>query len=97
MIYFIYYLVYLWSDSFTGAKDPLKFASLSTCGFVAQLVVAPNRYLGGTGSSLRRSLNFFSGFNFCNCFNYHLVVKINSLLVIMHRSNMIYLYMLFVH
>ena len=31
-----------------GTKNPLKFASLLTCGFVAQLVVAPkqNLYLG---------------------------------------------------
>ena len=44
--YIICYQTLLW-----GAKNPLKFASLPTCGFVAQLVAAPNRYLGGMGSS----------------------------------------------
>ena len=41
----------------------LNFASLPTCGFVAQLVLAPNRYLGGTGSSPVEA-RIFSGFNF---------------------------------
>ena len=36
-----------------GTKNPQKFASLPICGFihVVQLVVVPNQYLGGTGSS----------------------------------------------
>ena len=38
MNYFIYYLI---KTPLRGRKDPLKFASLPTCGFVAQLVERP--------------------------------------------------------
>lgn len=33
-------------------KNPLKYAQLSTCGLVTQLVVAPNNHLGGMGLNL---------------------------------------------
>ena len=40
MIYFIYIISVIKTPS-RGRKDPLKFASLPTCGFVAQLVERP--------------------------------------------------------
>ena len=45
-----------------GTKNPLKFASLPTCGFVAQLVVqvcSAQPVPGRHGFKPRRSLNFF--------------------------------------
>ena len=48
-IIWFFSIYYLWSNSFAGAGNPLKFASLQARGFAAPLVEAHNRYLGGKG------------------------------------------------
>ena len=65
--------------SFQGTKNPLKFASLLTCGFVPQLVVAPNQYLylGGMSSSPLEARTFF-WLQFLQCLNRILLTRINS-------------------
>ena len=71
-----------------GRKDPLKFASLPTCGFVAQLVERPTSIWEARVQAPSKP-EFFSGFFFCNFFNCSLPARINSLLIT-RRSNMIY-------
>ena len=72
-----------------GRKDPLKFASLPTCGFVAQLVERPTSIWEARVQAPSKP-EFFSGFFFCNFFNCSLPARINSLLIT-RTSNMIYL------
>ena len=64
-----------------GRKDPLKFASLPTCGFVAQLVERPTSIWEARVQAPSKT-EFFSGFFFCNFFNCSLPARINSLLII---------------
>ena len=64
-----------------GRKDPLKFASLPTCGFVAQLVERPTSIREARVQSPSKPEFFFSGFFFCNFFNCSLPARINSLLI----------------
>ena len=71
-----------------GRKDPLKFASLPTCGFVAQLVERPTSIWEARVQAPSKP-EFFSGFFFCNFFNCSLPARINSSLIT-RRSNMIY-------
>ena len=75
-----------------GRKDPLKFASLPTCGFVAQLVERPTSIREAWVQAPSKP-EFFSGFNFCNCFNCSLPLKISSLLIT-RRSDNIYSYII---
>ena len=58
----------LWLDSSTGKKNPLKYAPVPKCGFVAQLLVAPALYLGDVGSNQVEAWIFFT-FLCCNCLN----------------------------
>ena len=58
----------LWLDSSTGKKNPLKYAPVPKCGFVAQLLVAPALYLGDVGSNHVEAWIFFT-FLCCNCLN----------------------------
>ena len=58
---------------------PLKFASLPTCGFVAQLVERPTSIWEARVQAPSKP-EFFSGFFFCNFFNCSLPARINSLL-----------------
>ena len=62
-----------------GRKDPLKFASLPTCGFVAQLVERPTSIWEARVQAPSKP-EIFSGFFFCNFFNCSLPARINSLL-----------------
>ena len=79
-----------------GRKDPLKFASLPTCGFVAQLVERPTSIWEARVQAPSKP-EFFSGFFFCNFFNWGLPARINSSLI-NRRSNMIYfIYYLWQH
>ena len=63
-----------------GRKDPLKFASLPTCGFVAQLVERPTSIWEARVQAPSKH-EFFSGFFFCNFFNCSLPARINSSLI----------------
>ena len=63
-----------------GRKDPLKFTSLPTCGFVAHLVERPTSIREARVQALSKP-DFFSGFLFCNFFNCSLPARINSLLI----------------
>ena len=85
MNYFIYYLI---KTPLRGRKDPLKFASLPTCGFVAQWVERPTSIREARVQAPSKP-EFFSGFFFCNFFNCSLPARINSLLIT-RRSNMNY-------
>ena len=71
-----------------GRKDPLKFASLPTCGFVAQLVERPTSIWEARVQAPSKP-EIFSRFFFCNFFNCSLPARINSLLIT-RRSNMNY-------
>ena len=92
MIYFIYYFVI--KTPLRGRKDPLKFASLPTCGFVAQLVERPTSIREARVQAPSKP-EFFSGFFFCNFFNCSLPARINSLLII-RRSKYDLFHILFV-
>ena len=61
-----------------GRKDPLKFASLPTCGFVAQLVERPTSIWEARVQAPSKPEIFFSGFFFCNFFNCSLHARIYS-------------------
>ena len=61
-----------------GRKNPLKFASLPTCGFVAQLVERPTSIWEAWVQAPSKP-EFFSGFFFCNFFNCSLPARINWL------------------
>ena len=60
-----------------GRKDPLKFASLPTCGFVAQLVERPTSIWEARVQAPSKP-EFFSGFFFCNFFNCSLPVVVSA-------------------
>ena len=92
MIYF--HILFVIKTPLRGRKDPLKFASLPTCGFVAQLVERPTSIWEARVQALSKP-EFFPGFFFCNFFNCSLPVRINSSLIT-RRSNMIYFHILFV-
>ena len=80
LIWFISYII-CDKNSFTGKKGPTKkFASLPTCGFVAQLVERPTSIWEARVQAPSKP-EFFSGFFFCNFFNYSLPMlpaRINS-------------------
>ena len=69
------------------SKTDVQFASLPTCGFVAQLVERPTSIWEARVQAPSKP-EFFSGFFFCNFFNCSLPARINSLLIT-RKSNMI--------
>ena len=83
-----YFILFVIKTPLRARKDPLKFASLPTCGFVAQLVERPTSIWEARVQAPSKP-EFFSGFFFCNFFNCSLPARINSLLIT-RRSNMNY-------
>ena len=90
----LFHILFVIKTPSRGRKDPLKFASLPTCGFVAQLVERPTS-IWEAGVQAPSKAEFFSGFIFCNFFNCSLPARINSSLIT-RRSNMNLFHILFV-
>ena len=80
--YDLFHILFVIKTPLRGRKDPLKFASLPTCGFVAQLVERPTSIREARVQAPSKP-EFFSGFFFCNFFNCSLPAMINSLLIIL--------------
>ena len=78
--YDLFHILFVIKTPLRGRKDPLKFASLPTCGFVAQLVERPTSIREARVQAPSKP-EFFSGFFFCNFFNCSLPARINSLLI----------------
>ena len=78
--YDLFHILFVIKTPLRGRKDPLKFASLPTCGFVAQLVEHPTSIREARVQAPSKP-EFFSGFFFCNFFNCSLPARINSLLI----------------
>ena len=76
--YDLFHILFVIKTPLRGRKDPLKFASLPTCGFVAQLVERPTSIREARVQAPSKP-EFFSGFFFCNFFNCSLPARINSL------------------
>ena len=81
--YDLFHILFVIKTPLRGRKDPLKFASLPTCGFVAQLVERPTSIREARVQAPSKP-EFFSGFFFCNFFNCSLPARINSLLFASH-------------
>ena len=79
--YDLFHILFVKKIPLRGRKDPLKFASLPTCGFVAQLVERPTSIREARVQAPSKPEFFFSGFFFCNFFNCSLPARINSLLI----------------
>ena len=77
MKYELFHILFVIKTPLRGTKDPLKFASLPTCGFVAQLVERPTSIWEARVQAPSKP-EFFSGFFFCNFFNCSLPARINS-------------------
>ena len=92
----LFHILFVIKTPSRGRKDPLKFASLPTCGFVAQLVERPTSiWEARVQAPSKPEFFFFSGFIFCNFFNCSLPARINSSLIT-RRSNMNLFHILFV-
>ena len=76
----LFHILFVIKTPSRGRKDPLKFASLPTCGFVAQLVERPTSIWEARVQAPSKP-EFFSGFIFCNFFNCSLPARINSSLI----------------
>ena len=92
--YDLFHILFVIKTPLRGRKDPLKFASLPTCGFVAQLVERPTSIRQARVQAPSKP-EFFSGFFFCNFFNCSLPARINLLLII-RRSKYDLFHILFV-